>query len=174
LSIPFCIGMSHAAGAADDCLAKPNRSAHAGSHWYYRIDRATQRHCWYLKELRAASPASAPGAPQESKEAVTSPKAGDQPSFIAWLSTVLNADKRPDTAAAAPAPAGRAMPELPARPAAKARRPQAAQATPDPSSARPAAAQAQEKAPPLDLAEREALFRDFLRWREQQLFAPAQ
>jgi hypothetical protein len=38
------------ARAADDCLAAPNAPTAGGSHWYYRIDRATKRHCWYLRE----------------------------------------------------------------------------------------------------------------------------
>jgi hypothetical protein len=32
----------------DDCKAKPDSSAPAGLHWYYRVDRANNRHCWYL------------------------------------------------------------------------------------------------------------------------------
>src|SRR5712664_2975493 len=50
-------------GTADDCLAQPNGDAPEGQHWYYRIDRGTKRHCWYLKGqgqgekvARAASP----------------------------------------------------------------------------------------------------------------------
>jgi len=48
-------------GTADDCLAQPNGDAPQGQHWYYRIDRGTKRHCWYLKGqgekvARAASP----------------------------------------------------------------------------------------------------------------------
>ena len=38
----------HASHAADDCLAKPNVAAPDGSHWYYHVDRATGRQCWYL------------------------------------------------------------------------------------------------------------------------------
>jgi hypothetical protein len=38
----------HASHAADDCLAKPNAAAPDGSHWYYHVDRATGRQCWYL------------------------------------------------------------------------------------------------------------------------------
>ena len=37
--------------AADECLRGPNSTAPAGSHWYYRIDRSTGRHCWYLGAL---------------------------------------------------------------------------------------------------------------------------
>ena len=34
----------------DDCRAKPDGTAPAGLHWYYRVDRANDRHCWYLHE----------------------------------------------------------------------------------------------------------------------------
>jgi hypothetical protein len=36
--------------AVDDCLSGPKDKTPEGSHWYYRIDRATKRHCWYLRE----------------------------------------------------------------------------------------------------------------------------
>jgi hypothetical protein len=45
--------VSHSAvPAADDCLSKPKGPAPEGSHWYYRVDRASKRHCWYLGEER--------------------------------------------------------------------------------------------------------------------------
>jgi hypothetical protein len=34
--------------AADECLSGPKGTAPKGSHWYYRVDRPTGRHCWYL------------------------------------------------------------------------------------------------------------------------------
>jgi hypothetical protein len=34
--------------AADECLRGPNGPSPKGSHWYYRVDRSTGRHCWYL------------------------------------------------------------------------------------------------------------------------------
>jgi hypothetical protein len=36
------------ARAADDCLSSPNRGTPAGGHWRYRLDRQSQRKCWYL------------------------------------------------------------------------------------------------------------------------------
>jgi hypothetical protein len=36
-------------GAADDCLTEPKGNTPQGQHWYYRIDRGTKRHCWYLR-----------------------------------------------------------------------------------------------------------------------------
>jgi hypothetical protein len=37
-----------------DCLAKPNAPAQKGSHWYYRLDRPSGRHCWYQRPLNTA------------------------------------------------------------------------------------------------------------------------
>ncbi len=39
---------SFGAAQADECRIKPDNSAPAGLHWYYRVDRTTNRHCWYL------------------------------------------------------------------------------------------------------------------------------
>ncbi len=36
------------ASASDQCQAAPGAAAPRGMHWYYRIDRANNRHCWYL------------------------------------------------------------------------------------------------------------------------------
>ena len=62
----------NAARAADDCLAAPNAETPAGGHWYYRIDRATKRHCWYLRTEgetlpQAAAPNSAPDSSAAAK-----------------------------------------------------------------------------------------------------------
>ena len=35
----------------DECRVKPDGSSPAGLHWYYRVDRANNRRCWYLHEL---------------------------------------------------------------------------------------------------------------------------
>ena len=34
--------------AADECKTTPGSSAPTGQHWYYRVNRSDQRHCWYL------------------------------------------------------------------------------------------------------------------------------
>jgi hypothetical protein len=44
-----------APAAADECLAKPNGPSPRGSHWYYRIDRASNRQCWYLRGTGASA-----------------------------------------------------------------------------------------------------------------------
>lgn len=56
LAAVFVPQTSHA--ATDDCLAAPKGAAPQGQHWYYHLDRATQRKCWYLHET-IAKPAAA-------------------------------------------------------------------------------------------------------------------
>ncbi|MGZ3352075.1 MAG: hypothetical protein ACXU89_24390 [Xanthobacteraceae bacterium] len=57
----------NAVRAADDCLAAPNAETPAGGHWHYRIDRATKRHCWYLRTEGETLPQAA--APDSSAAA---------------------------------------------------------------------------------------------------------
>jgi hypothetical protein len=49
----------------DDCLAAPNSPAPDGSQWRYRLERGTQRKCWYVrasdKATRKAAPPERPG-----------------------------------------------------------------------------------------------------------------
>src|SRR5215813_12325327 len=45
---------SSSAGA--DCLAKPSAPSAPGNHWYYRVDRASGRHCWYERPTIGATP----------------------------------------------------------------------------------------------------------------------
>jgi len=44
---------------ADDCTTAPNSAAPQGSHWYYHIDRASQRKCWYLRASGQSAPQAA-------------------------------------------------------------------------------------------------------------------
>jgi hypothetical protein len=46
---PLVVISRGAARAADDCLSAPKDETPEGSHWYYRIDHPTKRHCWYLR-----------------------------------------------------------------------------------------------------------------------------
>jgi hypothetical protein len=54
----FPATLSHSAtSAAEDCLSSPKKDGTpAGSHWYYRVDRATKRHCWFLREVGEIPP----------------------------------------------------------------------------------------------------------------------
>jgi hypothetical protein len=69
---------STTAFAVDECLAAPNAPAPAGSHWYYRLERSTERKCWYVREQRQETraappklrPAAVAPAPQTTQTAV--------------------------------------------------------------------------------------------------------
>ena len=41
-------GISIESARADSCLAAPKTAAPGGQHWYFHVDRATRRKCWYL------------------------------------------------------------------------------------------------------------------------------
>ena len=64
-SIGLTAGPSSAARAADGCIAEPKPESPQGKHWYYRIERSTGRHCWYLRgedEASARTPSTEPVA----------------------------------------------------------------------------------------------------------------
>lgn len=42
----------------DDCLLSPKGETPQGSHWFYRIEHGTKRHCWYLREGERLSQSS--------------------------------------------------------------------------------------------------------------------
>src|ERR1700694_5945666 len=73
--------VSHGAEpAADECLSGPKGQTPQGGHWYYRIDRGTKRHCWYLGEERAKlSPIAAPNSSHPVRPASPNPQAAMQP-----------------------------------------------------------------------------------------------
>ncbi|MEA2819735.1 MAG: hypothetical protein QOJ86_1739 [Bradyrhizobium sp.] len=48
-SVTLVVATNGAALAADTCLPGPKGTAPKGSHWYYRIDHATKRNCWYVR-----------------------------------------------------------------------------------------------------------------------------
>jgi hypothetical protein len=57
--------------AAETCIAAPNAPAPQGSHWYYRLERATQRKCWRLVKLDREPQATA-------KQAAAAPDPADE------------------------------------------------------------------------------------------------
>jgi hypothetical protein len=77
--VVLSVGLHHAQGAAENCLAKPNAAPPQGSHWYYRVDQAGNRRCWFLAPQdatprQASSPKPAPNPP---------PKRASQPKATA-------------------------------------------------------------------------------------------
>jgi hypothetical protein len=45
------VSLPSTAARAEECLAGPKGPAPQGSHWYYRVDRAAKRNCWYVREV---------------------------------------------------------------------------------------------------------------------------
>jgi hypothetical protein len=82
------VGLGIEATRADECLSRPNGPSPPGSHWFYRLDRANHRQCWYLgpEGARAyvahetAAPVRARAAKvvaQPSRQAIAPPEAED-------------------------------------------------------------------------------------------------
>jgi hypothetical protein len=78
-STPLAAQTVAAAPAADDCLSGPKGQTPAGGHWYYRVERVTKRHCWYLgdehekpAQTAASNPAQA-AAPDPTQTAAPNP-----------------------------------------------------------------------------------------------------
>lgn len=94
-----------AAAASTDCLAKPNAATAPGNHWYYRVDRASGRHCWYQRaEIAASNDAAQPRAP--ARAAVSRPADTPQPEPLADMrSEAGDQDAAPPAAASTIPPA---------------------------------------------------------------------
>lgn len=100
---------SHA--AADTCLTEPGSVTPKGQHWYYRLDHANNRKCWYLRAptptppAQAAAPAAGDAAapPTDAAAPTETPVAAPPP-------TKPEAVAAPPSAAAVPPPAAAAAP----------------------------------------------------------------
>lgn len=72
--IALLAGQQASQAAPADCLAAPSGAAPNGQHWYYHLDHASKRKCWYLRALGAA--AATPGsAPSPRADSATPPAA---------------------------------------------------------------------------------------------------
>ena len=106
--IPFGTSSYSATPAADDCLSAPNGQTPEGSHWYYRIERGTKRHCWYLRQGGERVSQNAPSSALPSAKPIA-PKAdpairGSVANARAELSPAQTRDTADSTAATAPLP----------------------------------------------------------------------
>ena len=62
-SAPIAMIPLSTVGAAEECLTTPKDETPPGKHWYYRIERGTKRHCWYLREEGETSSQAATSTP---------------------------------------------------------------------------------------------------------------
>ena len=73
------VGAPTTTARADDCLAEPNSSAPAGSHWYYHLDKTTQR-CWYIRATdQPAQPAAAEATSDGASVSPAPPISAEEP-----------------------------------------------------------------------------------------------
>jgi hypothetical protein len=92
-----------AASAAGECLAAPNtEKTPDGSHWYYHVDHASGRKCWYAGP-QAQQPRQAAAAPSHLR---SSPKPAAQPPGAQDGGEPLAVPREPEVPAAdTPSPA---------------------------------------------------------------------
>ena len=63
VSAPIAMIPLSTVGAAEECLTTPKDETPRGKHWYYRIERGTKRHCWFLREEGETSSQAATSTP---------------------------------------------------------------------------------------------------------------
>jgi hypothetical protein len=167
------LGTNYAAHAAGDCLAGPNRPPAQGGHWYYRFDRSNNRKCWYLVEPGAPTPVAAAPEPQPP------PEPASQPTFSSFFSSLTagfsgpSSGTQPDAATGDPRSAQAARPDNPKNNEAESgRQPGMVLASKQhrPAHLRPPPVEHADEQPaqPLNQAERDTLFQEFLRWKDRQ------
>jgi hypothetical protein len=171
LTTVIMLGTNCATLAADDCLAGPNRPPAPGGHWYYRLDRANDRKCWYVVEPAAQMPVAEAPQPQPP------PGAPPQPTFGSFFSSLTAGLPGSATGAQGDPTTGDARIAQPARAddlkngeAGPRRQPRMALASKEhrPVHVRPPAEHTDEQpTASLNQAERDALFEEFLRWKDR-------
>ena len=104
---------------ADECKTTPGSSAPPGQHWYYRVNRSDQRHCWYLgvegTKARAQTrdkPSSSPARTAREEASETTPTMPPPMEVIQTPSVPAASVERP----AAPADFARPSLDLPQAP----------------------------------------------------------
>ncbi len=145
--------------AQAECITQPNRQAPDGAHWSLHSDPVKNRRCWILvdsagRDLSASEPQSA-----------TSTALSSFQSFIGNLTGGPSAQP-PETPA---------RPEAPRKPQAQVARPRSGNVNgADHRTRTEQKADTQPAEDEMTQGERDALFQEFLRWREsQKIIGPA-
>src|SRR5947208_16398589 len=76
---------SIAESTGDECRTKPGTSAPSGLHWYYRVDRTNNRHCWYLHAQGLQTHSQTNGTSRDSQDENAAAQAGQGPLRIATI-----------------------------------------------------------------------------------------
>jgi hypothetical protein len=174
------------ASSAGDCLEAPDSRVTQPGHWYYRSDRTLNRRCWYFEPAEAPA-AAAPSVAAVPSVAAAPATASDDQSLLSRFAASFSQGFSPQQPQQATVPdsAGEAVQTVSPKPAKPARTVQrersqivpapttngAATAEHQASPSQPVASKDERREPPLDVAEREALFQDFMKWQlERNVF----
>jgi hypothetical protein len=109
-SAPLAAQTVAAPPAADDCLSGPKAQTPAGGHWYYRVERVTKRHCWYLGDEHAKPSQTAASDPAQAAAADATQTAAPNPAPAAPVLSAKPTAVKTETSIAD------ARAELPAQP----------------------------------------------------------
>ncbi len=183
-------GVSTAASAADDCLDNPDLRIREPGHWFYRSDRTQNRQCWHFEPATpppATTTANTPPLPLPAPLATPAPATtGDTPQvllsrFAAGLSETFSSPPPPppppppQNTAPPPDTAGNAQQGNTLQPPPrrnKTARQDRPPAVPTTTGAATSEHQDQPRPdrrdPPLNVAEREALYQDFMKWQMER------
>ena len=184
LSAAALLGLSTTASSAAECLENPDLRTAKPGHWYYHSDRTQHRRCWFfvLVEVTADTPVSAPPAAIVGDYSIQSllsyltSSFSQPPSPPPQQMEVLQ--PKPNTIPDRSGEATQTISPKPARPnkTVVRERPQIA---PSPTTTRAVVRRDQPEQSasnerpnlPLDEADRDALFQEFVKWQlDRKLF----
>jgi hypothetical protein len=186
LALAALLGVYTTAYAAAECLESPDLHVTQPGRWSYHTDRSLNRRCWYFEPaeatantqaaIQAASPVTAVNEDSQQSffsRLFSSPP--QQPSLFSYPPSQPQESSNPDNARES----AQAISPKPAKPARTVRREQLRTAPPPTTngaataerrdqSRQPASEKNEKRDPPSNVAEREALFQDFVKWQMER------
>ena len=172
-------GLNGAVLAAGTCIEGPNLNAGQGRHWYYRVDRINHRKCWYATETGLKThedaplePTPPPTSPSNSTLFSWFTSLGAGPPGSASAGVQPSATRESRVPPAAPSEALKVVHAVPKERPRPARSETKGAATAERNQQSPSRLSAehseQVNSQPPDQAAQDALFLEFLRWKELQ------
>jgi hypothetical protein len=176
LGILTALGLNGTILAAGTCIEGPK----AGGHWDYRVDPVNHRKCWYVTGTGLKTQEAAPLQP------TPSPTSTPNSTLLSWFASLstgppgsVSPGRQPSTTResgvppTAPGEALQVVHGVPKKRLPPARRPETKVATTAERNQQPPSRSSAEHAEqintqPLDQAAQDALFLEFLRWKELQ------
>jgi hypothetical protein len=182
LALAALLGVNTTASAAAECLESPDLHVTQPGHWSYRTDRSLNQRCWHFDpaEATAATATARAVAPAAAASEDSQQSLFDR--LTAGLSQTLSPPPPQPHQNSIPDNSGEALQTIspkPAKPSGTVRREQPKAAPPPTTdgaaiverrdqSRQPAAEKDEKRDPPTNVAEREALFQDFVKWQTER------